>query len=418
MIKISLLLDSEPIIVGHLAALKNQFYFEYEPSFLNRNLNISPLKLPLKPGVFPGSLELPGVFNDSLPDGWGRLLLDRFLLSENILPQSLSLLDRLAYVGKTGMGALIYEPDKHFSDLYADHPPLVDLETVEKYTQSILKEKNEDCPQAIFEQLLALNGSSAGARPKAMIGVNADRSKILLHPSQQNLSMDYESWIVKFRNTEDSVDAGAIEYVYGLMAKAAGIVMPDIHLFPSKKGPGYFAAQRFDRKQDQGQEYRIHTHTAAGLLDSDFRIPCLDYDQLMSLAYALSQEVQEVENLFRLAVFNVLSHNRDDHGKNFTFLMDNNGRWKLSPAYDLSFSFGPQQEHSTMILGEGRKPARLLFSLGTKHRLSPQTIHRIFEETRAALSLFPALALEFGLSKKMRTLIQENLLLQISQLQN
>ena len=123
-----------------------------------------------------------------------------------------------------------------------------------------------------------------------------------------------------------------------LMAKEAGIEMPSVHLFPSREGPGYFAAKHFDRDENQ----RFHMHTACGLLHTDFRHPSLDYDDLIGLSSIMTRDIRECEKMFRYAVFNVLAHNRDDHAKNFSFLMDSQGQWKLSPAYDLTFSSGPR----------------------------------------------------------------------------
>lgn len=198
--------------------------------------------------------------------------------------------------------------------------------------QEVLDGTSDD----VLAELIALNGSSAGARPKALIGVNDKRDHII--HGVHDLPAGYTPWMVKFPNSQDGLDAGAIEYVYALMAKEAGVSMPDVHLFPAKRGTGYFAIKRFDRDGDK----RYHMHTACGLLHSDFRTPSLDYEDLVALTGMLTRDVREVEKLYQLAVFNVLAHNRDDHSKNFSYLMDSQGRWKISPAYDLTFSSGPR----------------------------------------------------------------------------
>lgn len=136
-----------------------------------------------------------------------------------------------------------------------------------------------------------------------------------------NLPSGYTPWMVKFPNTQDGLDAGAIEYVCALMAKNAGVFTPDVHLFPALIGAGYFAIKRFDR---DGLK-RYHMHSACGLLHSDFRTPSLDYEDLITLTGVLTRDMREVEKLYRLAVFNVLAHNRDDHSKNFSYLMDSQG---------------------------------------------------------------------------------------------
>lgn len=390
-IKVSLNFGCDVIAVGRLALRKQQIYFEYDGNFIEKGLEISPFHLPLKPGVssfdtylFEG---LPGVFNDSLPDGWGRLLFDRFARSQGVQPSELTPLDRLAHIGHNGLGALIFEPDHGISE----KSDIIDLDNLSQQSQDVLSGSSG----YILEELIALNGSSAGARPKALIGVSQNKDQII-HGSG-HLPPDFEPWIVKFANSHDGADAGAIEYVYALMAKEAGIEMPDVHLFPAKNNAGYFAIKRFDR---QGNK-RYHMHTACGLLHSDFRTPSLDYEDLLSLTSMLTRDVREVEKMFRLAVFNVLAYNRDDHSKNFSFLMDEHGYWTLSPAYDLTFSSGPRGEQSTMVMGEGK-------SLGIGHLqklaqttgISKKISQNIIEQTISSLSQWKSLAINHGVSKQ------------------
>ncbi len=389
-IKIGLDFGEGIISVGRLASRDHKTYFEYDASYLKSGLEISPLRLPLKPGLssFDYTLfeGLPGVFNDSLPDGWGRLLFDRALRSRGVLPSSISALDRLAHVGAHGMGALVYEPDH--SQVEADG--LLSLDKLAEQAQDVMDGRSED----VIQLLLDLNGSSAGARPKALIGVEKGRQRISHGVS--DLPEGYEPWLVKFANTQDGADAGAIEYVYAQMAKEAGIHMPDVHLFPARQGAGYFAIKRFDR---DGQK-RFHMHTACGLLHSDFRIPSLDYEDLLALTGILTRDVREVEKMFRLAVFNVMAHNRDDHAKNFSFLMNKEGQWKLSPAYDLTFSSGPRMEQSTSVMGEGKNPGVIhLKKLGEGAGLPATQIAAIIEQTQAALGGWFAKAKEYGVSK-------------------
>ena len=207
-----------------------------------------------------------------------------------------------------------------------------------------------------------------------------------------------EPWLVKFPNGSDGPDAGAIEYVYALMAIEAGIDMTEVHLFPAPKGPGpgYFATKRFDRQNRK----RLHVHSACGLLHSDFRAPSLDYEDLIALSMTLTRDMREVKKMYQLAVFNVLSHNRDDHAKNFSFLMRANGEWKLSPAYDLTFSAGPRGEQSTMVMGEGKNPSTdHLVQLGKFAKLPNPTIHSIIQQTKDALRRWQGLATEYDVSK-------------------
>jgi serine/threonine-protein kinase HipA len=330
---------------------------------------------------------LPGVFNDSLPDGWGRLLFDRYIRSQNMMPEDFSPLDRLAHIGVRGLGALVYEP--HYKDA-EDEQSEINLDVLSQHTQEVMKgEANE-----VLKELIDLNGSSAGARPKALIGVNKAKSHIIL--GQSTLPDDYEHWIVKFANSSDGVDAGAIEYVYALMAQEAGVEMMPVHVFEASKGAGYFATQRFDRIGNR----RFHMHTASGLLHSDFRTPSLDYEDLITLTGVLTKDIREVEKMYRLAVFNVLSHNRDDHSKNFSFLMDDMGEWKHSPAYDLTFSSGLRGQQSTMVMGEGQSPSiEHLVKLGIEANLKRAKIEDIIEQTKHALHQWENLAENYGVSK-------------------
>lgn len=399
-IKVSLDFGQSAVPVGRLALRDHTIYFAYEASFIEQGMDISPFILPLKPGLtsFDNSLfeGLPGLFNDSLPDGWGRLLFDRLAQSQGVLSSEVSPLDRLAYVGKTGMGALVYEP----------------MQTIGKLSDTINLDTTAHQAQQVFdgssvkgvEELLALNGSAAGARPKAMIGVSKERLHLM--QGTHALKEGFEHWLVKFPTSLDGFDAGAIEYVYALMAKEAGIETPPVHLFPAFQGPGYFAAKRFDRDKDK----RVHMHSACGLLHADFRLPSLDYENLIGLTLQLTRDMREVEKMFRLAVFNVLTYNRDDHSKNFSFLMDECGQWKLSPAYDLTFSSGPGGEQSTMVMGEGKNPGvEHLTKLGEEAKLSKSHIKVIIEQTQASVANWPTLAKHYGVTKAKTNVIAQRL---------
>jgi serine/threonine-protein kinase HipA len=281
------------------------------------------------------------------------------------------------------MGALTYEPD-FTSDVTESN---IDLDHLAEQAQDVLQGQSDD----VLQDLLALNGSSAGARPKALIGFDKEHNNIVHGAS--TLPKGYAPWIVKFANTQDGIDAGATEYVYALMAREAGIDMMPSHLFDAQNSAGYFATKRFDRDG----KARLHTHTACGLLHSDFRAPTLDYQDLLALTHHLTRDMREVEKMFRIAVFNVLAHNRDDHSKNFTFLMDANSGWRVSPAYDLTFSSGPSGEQSTMVMGEGKAPSLThLKVLGKEAGLSKPKVTNIIDQTQNALARWESLAKAHG----------------------
>lgn len=399
-VKVSINFGSSVQSVGRLAIRDRQIYFEYDQTFIEGGLEISPLRLPLKSGVQSFDYDLfeglPGVFNDSLPDGWGRLLFDRFARTQGILPADITPLDRLAYVGSHALGAIVFEPDHSGDDTQND----ISLDNLAIQAQEVLDGTSDD----VLAELIALNGSSAGARPKALIGVNDKRDHII--HGVHDLPAGYAPWIVKFPNSQDGLDAGAIEYVYALMAKEAGVFMPDVHLFPAQRGAGFFAIKRFDRDGDK----RYHMHTACGLLHSDFRTPSLDYEDLIALTGMLTRDVREVEKLYQLAVFNVLAHNRDDHSKNFSYLMDSQGRWKISPAYDLTFSSGPRGEQSTMVMGEGKNPNTThLLKLADEAKIKKDRAFEIIDATKSSLSKWPTLAKLYGVSDTNIKLIQNKI---------
>lgn len=371
----------EKLAMGRLVLKDRKMFFEYTLEFLKTGLELSPLKLPLQPGiilcedrVFEG---LFGVFNDSLPDGWGRLLLDRKLMSLSLNPGDLSPLDRLCYVGKNGMGALVYEPE--IEEIKPPYHKNLD-EIADEVVQ--FQENDDNC---FIDDLLAMNGSSAGARPKIV------------------LTIDKEDWIIKFRSSSDPKDIGLIEYAYHLMAKAAHLSIPEAKLFPSKKGSGYFGVKRFDRVNGR----RVHMHTISGLLHADYRFPSLDYETIMRATLWLTKDSQEGEKQFRAAVFNVLSHNRDDHAKNFSFLMNEKGVWQVSPAYDLTFSSGPSGEHSSMIMREGKNPTLFhLLKLAEISNIKEQKALQIIDEVKKAIAKWDNFAKDLELSSTSFKMIQ------------
>ncbi len=373
LIHVKMSVGQNVVPVGRLALHQGKILFEFDAGFVETGLNISPFYLPLQPGVQSGKPQLfdglPGVFNDSLPDGWGRLLLDRAVMAKGIPYQQLTPLDRLAYVGSMGMGALIYEPNYQAS---ASGSSVLDLDELDEETKEVLDGEARE----VIDKLLQLGGSSAGARPKVLLTYN--RSSDKLTRDKLELGATEEPWMIKFASNMDQPDIGNIEYAYALMAKEAGLDMPETRLFRGKTDKAYFGVRRFDREGGK----RIHMHTASGLLNADHRIPSLDYENLLRGMLALNPDMREVEKLFRLTCFNVFAHNRDDHSKNFSFLMDSKGEWSFAPAYDLTFSFGPGGEHSALVMGEGRHPHKLhLLKMAKKFQLrkGPEIIDQVEE---------------------------------------
>lgn len=324
--------------VGTLALMKNNIVaFEYDSNWITNGFSISPFSLPLKKQVFIPRIDpfdgLYGVFSDSLPDGWGRLLVDRILNSQNINPREISQIDRLAIVGETGMGALSYKSEYN---LLEDKDYQEDYDNLALSCKKILNTEYS----ADLDKLFKLGGSSGGARPKILTKI------------------DNEDWIIKFPSSLDDSNIGKLEYLYSVCAKKCKIDIPETKLFPSKISSGYFGIKRFDRKKlSTGAIRKLHMISVSGLLETSHRIPNLDYNDLMQLTLNLTKSFEEVEKLFRLMCFNVFSHNRDDHSKNFSFIYNEDlNKWELSPAYDLTYSYSINGEHATTINGNGVNP--------------------------------------------------------------
>lgn len=392
-IDVFLSICGKELLLGKLLYQNRVIYFEYDRTFLKTGIEISPYKLPLKVGVFTCDDTLFeglfGVFGDSLPDGWGRLLLDRYFLKKGIRYRDITPLDRLGYIGDFGVGGLVYRPA--IKGIVSKVQDIV-LDALSKNSLKILK----DNASQNIESFLEIGGSSAGARPKAMIQINKNGDII---SGSQKLQDGFTHYMVKFASSNDTSDIGKIEYIYALMAKGANIEMPDTKLLEGDNGT-YFAIKRFDRVGDD----RVHIHSVAGLTHSDFRMPCLDYDDLLSLTLHLTKDINELHKMYRLACFNLLSHNRDDHAKNFSFVLDSTHAWKLSPAYDLTFSYGPGGEHSTTYLGEGKNPTQ-------EHLLKLARIHKIdhaqmiIKEVKSSIENFKSYADKFDLNQQTRNLI-------------
>ncbi|MBQ9272263.1 MAG: HipA domain-containing protein, partial [Mogibacterium sp.] len=266
-------------------------------------------------------------------------------------------LQRLSIVGESGLGALEYKPIYNMrSSAGAD-----DLDYLAAECSKILS--SEDSGD--LDELFALGGSSGGARPKVM------------------MNLDGEEWIIKFPSSADPEDIGLMEYEYNECARSCGIEIPETRLFTSKKCAGYFGSKRFDRVKAGDKLRKIHMASASALLEVSHRVPALDYNSLMALTWQLTKQMSEVESMYRLMCFNVFSHNRDDHSNNFSFLCDN-GTWRLSPAYDLTYSNSIGGEHATTVNGEGREPGfDDLIAVGKKAGLKEMRLREITEEVRS-----------------------------------
>lgn len=392
--KMQVLLDIEDTRreLGTLAwsADERQAYFEYAPGFVAAPLPVSPFRLPVRAGLaaagpVPREFEgLHGLFNDSVPDGWGRLLLDRRLANIGAKAGDVSPIDRLSAVGGNGMGALVFVPELPGGERGQD-----DLDWFVEQVDRVQGEREI----ADIDALQAAQGGSAGARPKIMIGLDKQSFRL---DYGLGLPAGFEPWLVKGRAIGDRDDIGVEEHAYALMARDAGLEMAETAVIETARGNRLFATKRFDRTAAG----RLHMHTASGLLNASHREAALDYGALHKLTAVLTRDSRDVARMFRQMTFNVLAHNRDDHAKNHAFLMGADGRWTLAPAYDLTLSDGPAGEHSAAIAGEGRHPGQgHLLTVAKEASIPEREALGIIDEVRAAIARWPHHADEAGLGK-------------------
>lgn len=393
---VSLNIEGQKYEVGELIISEQKIYFRYNSDFKSTGLNLSPIKLPFNTEINTCPKEpfdgLFGVFNDSLPDGWGRLLLDRTLSSKGINISRITPLDRLAFVGSGGMGALVYQPEFESSSELSSE---IELDTIANEMIQVLQGTSSE----IIEELFILGGSSGGARPKIFVAYNPNSEEII-HGNEAPPT-GFEDWIIKFASSSDNPEIAKIEYAYHKMALKAGITMNDCKLFKGKSGKLYFGTKRFDRINTQ----RLHVHTASGLMHDNFRASTMDYGHLMDCAFRLEKHVNAYRKVFRLATFNVFSHNHDDHSKNFSFLMNAKGEWKFAPAYDLTFSYSSYGFHSTMVAGESQKPGEEhLLKLANHFGLKDGK--EIIDEVRSAIADWKNIAKKSDISSETTKNIQ------------
>lgn len=377
--------------VGVLAEVGHKLYFEYSGEFVRDPLPISPFKLPAVSGLVEHKdrdySPLFGVFSDSLPDGWGLLLMDRAFQKRGLNVSQVSILDRLAYIGKRGMGALVYEPAMREEIAKG---AAMNLEKLANEAQRVLEGQAED----VLPELQVAGGSPGGARPKVAIALG-DHGHII--SGVDEIPDGYKHFIVKFPAKEDIEEIGLVEFVYAQMMKEAGINIPETKLFRTGQGKAYFGVERFDRNGNE----RLHMHTLGGLFHADHRLPSMDYEDLLAATFEVTKDYRQMEEAFRRMVFNVAGHNRDDHVKNFSYLMNEDGKWLFSPVYDVLYSQGPRGEHTMAIGGEALEPKKEnILSVAKGANIADKKAKEIIEEVRSAISSWPVKAKEAGISKR------------------
>lgn len=388
-------------LLGTLADDSRKLLFEYSADALQQGLQLSPYKLPLQAqafGDFPAYLfRLPGLIADSLPDGWGLLLMDKVFRQLGRNPATLSPLDRLAYLHGRAMGALTFEP--------SDWPGLdsenVELLELAKEAKTLI----EGHDSKALKKMALMGGSPHGARPKVLVYYNPASGSV----STQAFA-DATPWLVKFQAQSEHKEVCAVEMLYAALARECQLDVPDTAYFDLDKKLSAFGIERFDIKLGM----RVPVHTLAGALHADFRTPgATDYLMFLRVVRLFTKDMAEVQKAYQRCIFNVLFNNRDDHPKNFSFLLSQSRQWKLAPCYDLSFNEGPGGEHQMDILGHGKSITRAhLLALAEKADLdktwAATTIDRMLDASRVFKTYSQAHPIRPPTRKTMQQTIEAN----------
>jgi serine/threonine-protein kinase HipA len=323
--------------------------FEYAPEFKRLGLDLSPIEMPIsQQRVFAFSnisketfLGLPGLFADSLPDAYGKALLDRWLASNG--RHFANPVERLCYQGKRSMGALEFEPAQND---YLETSSNIEIDSLVATAREVLNQKEafstnmSDTKEALIN-IIKVGTSAGGQRAKAIIAYNDETKEV--RSGQIEAPEGFEHWLLKLdgvTNSElgDPQHYGKIEYVYYLMAKEAGIEMSECRLL-EENGRAHFMTKRFDRQKN----HKIHMQTLCGIAHYDYKmLRAYSYEQAFQIMRRLRLPYNQAEEMYRRMVFNVIARNQDDHTKNISFLMNRSGKWSLSPAYDVSWAYNPQ----------------------------------------------------------------------------
>jgi serine/threonine-protein kinase HipA len=339
-----------PFEVGTLAEDGQDVLFQYSAQALERGLELSPVRLPLRAMAYPDRRidyahlhDVPGLIYDSLPDGWGYRLMHRRMLARGLDPKRATTLDHLALLGDNTMGALTYAP------ALSDAPDSRDLNLLElaQEVQAVLTDESH----LILAELARAGGSPGGARPKALVYFNPATGKM---STQADQVPDAQAWLVKFPGADDAPDCSALEELYARLARHCQLGMVPTCFFPLPGGRTAFGTQRFDRRGSQ----RVHIHSLAGVLHANFQVPSVSYDDFFRATRRLTRDQRQLKKAVQRCVFNILMNNRDDHAKNLAFQLEADGSWQLAPPYDLTYYPGHNGEHFMDVAGEGRAPNR------------------------------------------------------------
>lgn len=347
--------------VGAVAwdASHNLGTMEFTPDFVKTGLDLSPIRMPLRelqrgnllfsfPGLSQETFKgLPGLLADSLPDKFGNEVINAWLARQGRDPGSFSPVERLCYTGRRGMGALVFKPSNHPGKLNTTVD--IDMNSMLELASEVLSQRDKFATDInasttdALNDILRVGTSAGGARAKAIVALNEKTGKI--RSGQVDVPEGFEHWLIKFDGVDvdhlsDPKGYTRIEYAYYLMAKAAGVTMNECKLL-EEGGRAHFMTKRFDRIGNR----KLHMQTLCGIAHYDFNQPdSYAYEQAFQVMRSMRLPYQDAEQLFIRMLFNVMARNQDDHTKNMGFLMDSHGTWRLSPAYDITYAFNPDNK--------------------------------------------------------------------------
>ena len=398
--------------------------FEYTAEFANSGLELSPLMMPIqsqKVYQFPSLnydtfIGLPGLLADALPDAFGKALLDKWLAS--IGRTFANPIERLCYQGKRSMGALEFVPAQ---DNYLEQGTRLEIDSLVEVAREVLEAKKvlntnlKDTKEAVAN-IIRVGTSAGGQRAKAVIAYNDETGEV--RSGQIDAPEGFNHWLLKLdgvtNNTlGDPKHYGQIEYVYYLMAREASINMMECRLL-EENGRAHFMTRRFDRVNGNG---KVHMQTLCGLAHYDFRmLHAFSYEQVFQVMRRLRLPYSQAEEMFRRMVFNVVARNQDDHTKNISFLMNPQGQWSLSPAYDMSWAYNPKgtwtSQHQMSVNNKWDDITREDL-LDVAENVNIKQANQIIDEVAEAVSHWPKLAKAYGIPAPIVSGIDRFLLYQI-----
>lgn len=399
-------------------------FFEYDKSFLSSGWEVSPIRMPLNSNVFyfpqlrntSTFRGMPGLLADSLPDRYGNELINKWLARNGRPENSLNPVELLCFIGNRGMGALEFEPSVLSAKKEATQ---IELSSLIETTKRLLQEKErfethtDHEMQDVLLDVLKMGTSAGGARPKAIIAYNEKTGTIRSGQTLQDPG--FEHWLIKFDGVNDTqfgatFGYGRVEMAYYKMAVDCGIQMEECRLI-EEEGRAHFMTKRFDRKMDN---QKIHMQTLCGLQHYDFnQVTSFSYEQVFQTMRLLKLNYSEAEQMFRRMIFNVLARNCDDHTKNFAFLMNQEGKWSLSPAYDICHAYRPDSEwvsqHNLSINGK-RKDFSLQDFLQIAEQNSIRNPKSIIEEVLERVNKWNDYAKQFEVDKNLSKAIETTLI--------